>query len=68
MAPIEYVDSVLMEDWLEDYAASDHWKKYWNTVSALPDDEWTEDFLEDGDKLLLNDKVLVPGNSPRGAH
>ena len=28
MAPIEYVESVLMEDWSEDYAASEHWNGY----------------------------------------
>ena len=28
MAPIEYVESVLMEDWSENYAASVHWNKY----------------------------------------
>ena len=28
MAPIEYVESVRMENWSEDYAASDHWNKY----------------------------------------
>ena len=34
MAPIEYVGSVLMEDWSEDFAASEHWNKYWNAVSV----------------------------------
>ena len=28
MAPIEYVESVLMEDRSDDYAASEHWNKY----------------------------------------
>ena len=27
---IEGVQSVLMEDWSDDYANSDHWLKYWN--------------------------------------
>ena len=39
MAPIESVESVLLKDWSEDYAASEHWVKYWNTVSAPSDDE-----------------------------
>ena len=34
VAPIKYVELVLMEDWSEDYAASEHWKKYWNAPSA----------------------------------
>ena len=42
MAPIEYVESVLLEEWSEDYAASEHWNRYWNAVSAPSDDEWTE--------------------------
>ena len=28
LAPIEYVESVLMEDWSKGYAASEHWNKY----------------------------------------
>ena len=39
MAPLEYVELVLMEDWLEDYAKSEHWNKYWNTVSVPSDDQ-----------------------------
>ena len=62
MVPIEYVESVFMEDWSEDYAASEHWNKYWNAVSAPSDDEWPEGLTEDGDKLFLNDKLLVPEN------
>ena len=31
-------------------------------MSAPPDDEWPEVLTEDGDKLLLNDKLLVPEN------
>ena len=62
MAPIEYVESVLMEDWSEDYAASEHLNRYWNAVSAPSDDEWPEGLTEDGDKLFLNDKLLVPEN------
>ena len=62
MAPIEYVESVLMEDWSEDYAASEHWNRYWNAVSAPSDDEWPEGLTEDGDKLFLNDKPLVQEN------
>ena len=62
MAPIEYVESVLIEDWSEDYAASEHWNMYWNAVSAPSDDEWPEGLTEDGDKLFLNDKLLVPEN------
>ena len=60
MAPIEYMESVLMEDWAEDYAASEHWNRYWNAVSAPSDDEWPEGLAEDGDKPFLSDKLLVP--------
>ena len=40
VAPVELVRSVLTEDWSDDYAASEHWSKYWNAVSAPSDDEW----------------------------
>ena len=62
VAPVELVRSVLTEDWSDDYAASGHWSKYWNAVSAPSDDEWPEGLTEDGDKLFLNDKLLVPEN------
>ena len=62
VAPIELVRSVLTEDWSDDYAASDHWSRYWNAVSAPSDDEWPEGLTEDGDKLFLKDKLLVPEN------
>ena len=62
MAPIEYVESVLIQSWSEDYAASEHWNRYWNAVSALSDDEWPEGLTEDVDKVFLNDKLLVPEN------
>ena len=62
VAPVELVRSVLTEDWSDDYAASDHWSKYWNAVSALSDEEWPEGLTEDGDKLFLKDKLLVPEN------
>ena len=62
VAPVELVRSVLTEDWSDDYAASDHWSKYWNAVSAPSDDEWPEGLTEDGDKLFLKDKLLVPEN------
>ena len=62
MAPIEYVELVLMEDWSEDYAASEHENKYWNAVSAPSDDEWPEGLTEDEDKLFPNNKLLVPEN------
>ena len=62
VAPVELVRSVLTEDWSDDYAASDHWSKYWNAVSAPSDDEWPEGLTEDGDKLFLKDKSLVPEN------
>ena len=39
MAPVEYVESVLMEDWSQDSAASEHWNKYWNAVSVPSGDE-----------------------------
>ena len=62
MAPIGYVESELMEDWSEDYAALEHWNKYWNAVTAPSDNEWPEGGTEDGDKLFLNDKLLVHEN------
>ena len=62
VAPVELVRSVLTENWSDDYAASDHWSKYWNAVSAPSDDEWPEGLTEDGDKLFLKDKLLVPEN------
>ena len=54
---IEGVQSVLMEDWSDDYANSDHWLKYWNAVRAPSDDDWPEGTTEDGDKLFLKDKL-----------
>ena len=62
VAPVELVTSVLTEDWLYDYAASEHWSRYWNAVSAPSEDEWPEGLTEDGDKLFLKDKLLVPEN------
>ena len=59
---IEGVQSVLMEDWSDDCANSDHWLKYWNAVSAPSDDDWPEGLTEDGDQLFLNNKLLVPEN------
>ena len=62
VAPVELVRSVLTEDWSDDYAASEHSSKYWNAMSAPSDDEWPEGLTEDGDKLFLKDKLLVPEN------
>ena len=62
VAPVELVRSVLTEDWSDDYAASEHWSKYWNAVSAPSDDEWPEGLTEDGDEFFLKDKLLVPEN------
>ena len=62
MAPVELVRLVLTEDWSDDYAASEHWSKYGNAVSALSDNEWPEGLTEDGDKLFPKDKLLVPEN------
>ena len=62
VAPVELVSLVLTEDLSDDYAASEHWSKYWNAVSAPSDDEWPEGLTEDGDKLFLKDKLLVPEN------
>ena len=59
---IEGVQSILMEDWSDDYANSYHWLKYWNAVSTPSDNEWPEALTEDGDKLFLKDKLLVPEN------
>ena len=60
MVPIEYVESVLMEDWSEDYVAWEYWNKYCSTLSAGSDNEGPEGLMEDGNKLFLNDKLLVP--------
>ena len=49
VAPLELVRSVLTEDWSDDHAASDHWSRYWNAVSAPSDDKWPEGLTEDGD-------------------
>ena len=46
VAPVELVRLVLTEDWSDDYAASDHWSRYWNAVSAPSDDEWPEGLTE----------------------
>ena len=62
VAPVELVRSVLTEDWSDDYAASEHLSKYWNAVSAPSDDDWPEGLTEDGDRLFLKDKLLVPEN------
>ena len=62
LAPVELVRSVLTDNWSDDYAASEHWSKYWNAVSAPSDDEWPEGLTEDGDKLFPKDKLLVPEN------
>ena len=62
VAPVELVRSVLTEDWSDDYAASEHWSRYWNAVSAPSDDDWPEGLTEDGGKLFLKDKLLVPEN------
>ena len=62
VVPVELVRSVLPEDWSDDYAASEHWSKYWNAVSAPSDNEWPEGLTEDGDKPFLKDKLLVPEN------
>ena len=62
VAPVELVRSVLTENWSDDYAASEHCSRYWNAVSAPSDNEWPEGLAEDGDKLFLKDKLLVPEN------
>ena len=62
VALVKLVRSVLTEELSDDYAASDHWSKYWNAVSAPSDDEWPEGLTEDGDKLFLKEKLLVPEN------
>ena len=62
VAPVELVRSVLTKDWSDDYAASEHWGRYWNAVSAPLDNEWPEGLTGDGDKLFLKDKLLVPEN------
>ena len=60
VAPVELVRSVLTEDLLDDYAASEHWSRYWNAVSTPSENEWPEGLTEDGNKLFLKDKLLVP--------
>ena len=55
-----------MEDWSEDYVASEHWKKYWNAVSAPSnDDESPEGLTKNGDKLFPTDQLLVPKDRAR---
>ena len=60
MRAIEGVQSVLREDWSDDYPTSDHWLKYLSAVSAPFDEDWPGGLTEDGDRLSLKDKVLVP--------
>ena len=45
---IEGVQSVLMEDWSDYYANSDHWLKSWNAVSAPSDDICRRDCWKTG--------------------
>ena len=59
---IEGVQLVLMEDRSNDYANSDHWLKYLSAVSVSSYEDWLEGMTEDGDKLFLKDKLLVPEN------
>ena len=60
MAPIKYLESVLMDDLAKDHAASQHWNKYWSSASPPSDDEWPKGLTEDENKLFINDKLLVP--------
>ena len=60
VAPVELVRFVLTEDWLDDYAASDHWSRYWNAVSAPSDDEWPEGLTEDGEKIIPQGQAIGP--------
>ena len=60
--PVELVRSVLTEECSDDSAASEHWSRYCNAVSAPSYDEWPEGLTEDGDKFFLKDKLLVPEN------
>ena len=46
-----------MKDWLDDYAISDHWIKYWHVVSAPSEDDYPKILTEDGDKVFLKDKI-----------
>ena len=52
---IERVQSVVIVDWSDEYANSDHWVNYWNVVSTPSDDDWAEGLTEDGNKLILED-------------
>ena len=63
VAHVELVRSVLTVDWSDDYAASDHWSKYWNAVSARSDDEWPEGVTEDGELIdhWHNAQLMHPG-------
>ena len=60
VAPVELVRSVLTEDWSDDYAASDHWSRYWNAVGAPSDDEWPEGLTEDRDKVYPQGQAIGP--------
>ena len=57
---IEGLQSVLMEDYSDNYAKSDDWLKYWNAVSAPSDYDWLDGLTEDGDKFFSKDKLLIP--------
>ena len=51
VGPVEYVESVLMGDWSDDDAASDHWNKHWNARSAPWNKEWPDALNGDGGRL-----------------
>ena len=68
VAPVELVRSVLTEDWSDDYAASEHWSKYWNAVSAPSDDEWPEGLTDKWGQVVPQGQAAGARESSRGAH
>ena len=68
VAPVELVRSVLTEDWSDDYAASEHWSKYWNAVSAPSDDEWPEGLTEDWRQVVPQGQAAGAREPSGGAH
>ena len=56
------LESVLVEDWSDDYANSDAWLKYWNAVGAPFGNDSPKALTEDRDKCFRKEKLLRPEN------
>ena len=68
VAPVELVRSVLTEDWSDDCAASEHWSKYWNAVSAPSDDEWPEGLTRGWGQVVPQGQAAGAREPSGGAH